>query len=86
MDLIEGESKTINLTAKANPTAIKWKWNFNGIPLKKGWNVNGMHINDNLMTIKRVNQSHQGHVIVQGTNEIGTNEIAIHFNVNCKCE
>jgi len=80
-DLIEGQSSTINLTARGNPQQIQYKWSRDSDSIM---DTNRFTSDGPLLNISSILRSYAGIYKLFATNDLGTSETAIRINVNCK--
>lgn len=89
-DLVEGQSSVINMTARANPSQIVYKWtrlSDNGEPLKpnsSGLDTDRFTANGAILNISGALRSDSGVYKLQASNELGGSETAVKVNVQCK--
>lgn len=89
-DIIEGQSSAINLTARANPTPIEYKWSRladAGTPTlppnSSGLDGSRFAANGAILSIANVLRQDSGVYKLQASNELGTSETAVKVNVQC---
>lgn len=79
-DVIEGDSASINLTAKANPPDIMYKWTGPDSQLdSRRFTTNGPFLN-----VSSVSRSDSGIFRLEASNDEGYSQTEIQLNVKCK--
>jgi len=85
-DLIEGGSSVINLTARGNPSTIRYKWSVASgqSNQQKPFDSTRFTTDGPILNITKVKRSDAAIYTLHATNDQGTSETAIQINVNCK--
>ena len=81
IELTEGESAFINITARGNPNEIVYEWKSKGEEKIDGSRFSG---GGPVLSISRVERYDSGVYQIQASNDQGTTETSIVLNVRCK--
>ncbi|OTF75597.1 hypothetical protein BLA29_004156 [Euroglyphus maynei] len=84
LDVILGESESFNQTARANPSAITYKWKRED-DTEISDNTGHRIVSDGpILNITNAQKSDSGIYKIYATNDLGTSESSIRVNVQCK--
>lgn len=87
INVIEDAPAVINLTARANPAAIAYKWTrgLSGIKSSaESGSLERITSNGSLLNITRVHREDNGEYKCEATNSEGSTVTSIRLNVQCK--
>ncbi len=86
MDVIEGEPAIVNLTAKANPSEITYKWFRDGTAikqLKEASAYDRMTFDGAFLNLTVVRRDDKGDYKCEATNAEGSRHTIVRLNVQC---
>lgn len=87
MDVVEGEPAIVNMSAKANPSEITYKWFRDGTAIKS---IKDSGIYDRLtfdgplLNLTVVRRDDKGDYKCEATNSEGSRSTIVRLNVQCK--
>ena len=86
MDVIEGEPAIVNMTAKANPSEMTYKWFRDGNAikqLKEASAYDRMTFDGPLLNLTVFRRHDKGKYICEATNTEGSRHAIVRLNVKC---
>jgi hypothetical protein len=86
VDVIEGEPAIVNVTARANPSEVSYKWFRDGTAIKQLKEANAydrVTFDGSLLNLTTVRRDDKGEYKCEATNSEGARSHIVRLNVQC---